>query len=890
MFYMRYLISSLCLALYQCQPINLKTGSYVTSTWLETGYTEISNLAWTTIKTKTNDFIDPIVLVSLPEIGGLNYTDGYPTAIRLKNIEVDASGYVSFQTKIYLPTDVQCTGYDYSSLRFDNELVSWTVVEKGGYNLTEHYFYAFNGSASRVNQNLADTSNHFDIFFGTGCLGDADAGSGQCQFRGPIEKEDIAYVSQIQSLNNDMYLLSRGKFNSRSKVVMVLSPHDANIALYPSYYTLAAENLGIFAFEKGLAIACKEGLSFETGRETSITSNAFQVTFALTYKYAPGAYAMLNSLESLVDSTGLRVVQKSTTAASIITQEDMCVDNEEKHKTPENAGYLFVGASSTATTLQCFVYYEDPVENVTCSTVTAYDLFGDGWGDNVFLRVSTWGKFSPEGTLKNLTADLSYITTVDYSTSCTCTEITFCSDSGIFNVSVVTTEGSVVRHPWEIYWEYLDDYTNITWIGDIDTSIGIDNNEVVWYMDLVDYNITSEENECDTCPHKPKPPKKDDDGKGKDDEKEEDEEDSKPKKDDDSKGKDDDKKEDDKDSKPKPPPAKVLIQLFDSDNDGWYDDVLENEWVNPCNYMMFPNVLSYPRYYISNDDRTKLIHSGSLCLHDDKEICEEILPREGEFVYRVAGFDDNGDASITWDFCGVKGTLGQELEFSMKGGKCVAGALVSASDYCEGIVSLAHIRGEILLGGVFNDKLTEYDTQLLEHMISSGVGVATVTVTSWLVKRDVGLYVDFTLTMEMEQLGYEGIFSDMRSAFHDDLLSKLTTASTQGLLLNYLSTTLSLSPNSQNDILNKVTSIEVIKFEISSVTFSKGQDYSTTTPVEEDVIVTHHSSGDTSIVSFTNGAMVFIAVVVGGALVIFTVSRVMRKKPYQALPESSEHL
>jgi hypothetical protein len=504
---------------------------------------------------------------------------------------------------------------------------------------------------------------------------------------------------------------------------------------------------------------------------------------------------------------------------------------------------------------------------VNCSTIVAYDLFGDGWGDNLYLRVSTRGDFVLEGTIYDPIADLSNITTKDFNTSCVCTEITVCSQSAEFNVSVYVVEDSLVREPWEIYWEYVDVFDQV-WIGDIDSSIGIDNNQVAWSVDMVDFDYDSEENECDTCPHKPKPPKKDDDSKGKDDEKE----------------------GSDKDSKPKPPPpAKVLIQLFDSDNDGWYDDVAN--WTNPCDIgsdLMFPNVLSYPRYYISNDDRTKLIHSGSLCLHDDKEICEEILPHEGDFVYRVAGFDQGNN--LTWDFCGVKGTLGQELEFSMQGGKCVAGALMSASEICDGVVSVASISGELLLSGLFNDKLTEHDTLLLEHMISSTLNGDNLRITSWLVKRDVGLYVDFTLTMEMEQLGYEGIYSDMRSAFYDDVFDKLTTASTQGYMLNFLTAELSASSLTQRESLSAVNAIDIVKFEVTSITYSNGQTVAKEEVVAEPVEITTSShKKDMETLNYGYGAMAFAAVIVGGAFAIFVVSRVMRKKPYQSLPESSEH-
>lgn len=61
---------------------------------------------------------------------------------------------------------------------------------------------------------------------------------------------------------------------------------------------------------------------------------------------------------------------------------------------------------------------------------------------------------------------------------------------------------------------------------------------------------------------------------------------------------------------------------------------------------------------------------------------------------------EDGEAS-RWHFCGEDGVLGDELEFQMRAGQCIAGGRLTADDYCNhGYDTLVGMTAIILLSGV----------------------------------------------------------------------------------------------------------------------------------------------------------------------------------------------
>lgn len=826
-------------------PINLFTMRNVTKQWLEIGFMDINSGGWRTATTRFDNFTDPIVLISLPPVAGATSSDGYPSSIRLQNIQRIAGGYFSFDVKVYLTDDVCCNATWYTPQPTGNLMVSWAVVEKGAISLEGYYFFAFTGSVARNNMNLVAGSPDFiDVMYPVGC-NDTAAGAGHaCKYPVAVPTTSIAAVAQIQSLNSDRYLLSRAQAINRQKIVLLLEPHDATD---PSYYVIPAETVGVLTFEKNVAIACVEKLSFETAL-FDVTSHPITYNYTFNnYVYSPGTYGSLITMASLVDSTHLRVFEHTTVSTRVITQEDKCVDEETEHQTGETMGLLVVGEQSVASDTICMVYYNSP-DVVNCSTFYLYDLFGDGWGEGIKFQVTTHGDFVPNGTSYSSSADTSFTSVQYFSVDCQCYEFTVCSQSAEFNVSVVNyTEP--VRFPWEIYWEYEDVHGQL-WIGDIDTTMGIDNNVVVWYNDLVEYNVN--DHNCTTCPPKPKPkptPSSPAPQKGP------------------------------AVSVP-PPPAFIDFTLMDSDNDGWFET---GGWSEPCD-LRYPDVLVYPRYFITNAEGDELIHEGSLCEIESEKICHEHMPHDGKFIFRVAGFVKDG--SISWDFCGVQGGIAEEVEFEMDHGKCKALQTFTANELCTGILSVAVLKGELMLKGVTTDALSEFDTWALEEMLKVNFN-APVTVNSWVLGSTGSLVVSFSVTITMEERGYDGTFFDMQEAFYDDMSSSFATAVEKGFLAEVLDKEIQSSTVAAGDALRNLKGIELMSFTFSSITFSSGQAVDASEPVAEEVAVTKESGS--LAFNLEMGAAVFVGVVMAGFLAVIAIVR-FGKRTYQQLSDRSEHL
>eukprot|EP00392_Amoebophrya_sp_AT5.2_P019794 g20787.t1 len=75
---------------------------------------------------------------------------------------------------------------------------------------------------------------------------------------------------------------------------------------------------------------------------TGVTNIKLDIQYEYTYEVVPGVYGVVGTSTSLADSTGLRAFDRTTTGASIITQEDQCVDEETIHTTQETVYALIV--------------------------------------------------------------------------------------------------------------------------------------------------------------------------------------------------------------------------------------------------------------------------------------------------------------------------------------------------------------------------------------------------------------------------------------------------------------------------------------------------------------------------------------------------------------------
>ena len=122
--------------------------------------------------------------------------------------------------------------------------------------------------------------------------------------------------------------------------------------------------------------------------------------------------------------------------------------------------------------------------------------------------------------------------------------------------------------------------------------------------------------------------------------------------------------------------ANVRLVLAESEGTAWCDDggathesVCSKENVNMPD-ATFPNLLTYPRYFISDAEGRVLLEQGTMRVGAVEDVMEVKLPREGSFVFSVSGHYLSESGSLSWDFCGEQGGIGERLHFDMVHGVC----------------------------------------------------------------------------------------------------------------------------------------------------------------------------------------------------------------------------
>jgi len=143
---------------------------------------------------------------------------------------------------------------------------------------------------------------------------------------------------------------------------------------------------------------------------------------------------------------------------------------------------------------------------------------------------------------------------------------------------------------------------------------------------------------------------------------------------------------------PPPPPVDISFVIGESHRNAWCDDS-GNTHSYFCSKegdlspdATLPNILTYPRYFIADTDRNKVIQSGTLNKDVRRVGVTVPLPSEGNFVFSVSGHYLSGN-TLTWDFCGLSGTISQRVHFRMRNGLCEATDFEPlddpAGDQCE---------------------------------------------------------------------------------------------------------------------------------------------------------------------------------------------------------------
>ena len=319
--------------------IDMIAGEVREDVWLEGGFTDAGDQEWVSISSSHDSFENAVVFISLPDIAGETSDDGYPAIPRVRNV-VNNAGAVSFDVKLYQANDSFCLKTWIVPVAISPPVrVSWMVVEKGAWNVSGAFFMVDSGNITRKNSVVSDDDNFHRYDYPVGCVSSTES----CLFADPPPGDDADYylgaILQLQTLVNDRLLIPRLKVIRKRFMRVVLQPHDS---LTSSYYEIPdAEEVAYMAFETNISIACVEGMSFETWAYRDVTNVKLDVEFDYFYATPPGLFGLIGTSTSLTDSTGLRAFGRTQGSASIITQEDQCVDEETEHTTGETV-YAFI--------------------------------------------------------------------------------------------------------------------------------------------------------------------------------------------------------------------------------------------------------------------------------------------------------------------------------------------------------------------------------------------------------------------------------------------------------------------------------------------------------------------------------------------------------------------
>ena len=116
----------------------------------------------------------------------------------------------------------------------------------------------------------------------------------------------------------------------------------------------------------------------------------------------------------------------------------------------------------------------------------------------------------------------------------------------------------------------------------------------------------------------------------------------------------------------------VRLILEESEGSAWCDDsgathdfTCSKENVNTSPDATLPNLLTYPRYFISDAEGRVLLEQGTMPVGAMMDVREVKLPRDGSFVFSVSGHYLSESGTLSWDFCGEQGGIGERLHFDM---------------------------------------------------------------------------------------------------------------------------------------------------------------------------------------------------------------------------------
>ena len=231
--------------------------------WLEVGFFNILPDTWTTIAATYENFSDPVVFLSLPNLAGDTATEGTSMSLRVNNTKLtyinnDLKNF-TFEAKSVNANDSFCSTwkeyYTPRDLRLNVSAIGWMVVERGKFNVSHKGFIIQTDRINRTNVNdSTDPVNQFKSLAQTGVC---DFGK-NCRF--DIKTADtgiLLTIGQLQTTRFDRFLLLRAISRGKRFVVYVLLPHDSFDAanyLIPS----PGEDYAWMLFQEGLEVTCVE--------------------------------------------------------------------------------------------------------------------------------------------------------------------------------------------------------------------------------------------------------------------------------------------------------------------------------------------------------------------------------------------------------------------------------------------------------------------------------------------------------------------------------------------------------------------------------------------------------------------------------------------------------
>ena len=314
-----------------------------------------------------------------------------------------------------------------------------------------------------------------------------------------------------------------------------------------------------------------------------------------------------------------------------------------------------------------------------------------------------------------------------------------------------------------------------------------------------------------------------------------------------------------------------------------------------------PAILSYPRYQILSSDRTSLLREGTICsVGRLEEHCLESLPPHGDFVFRAIGIAANGQLSDrTWAFCGVSGTIGEDLQFSMRAGRCVPSLQLSAGEVCTGVLALLDLEGLLRLshagGSVSDMSISTSDMRSLEKTISDVIGATQSVIIHSAVTSGLDLDVSFSVQVLAEDYGITSYTDTLGKELAITLQATFQQSFDQGAFFSFL------RANSGRVDTAKVASAGLLGVSSASLVGLTVTDVSYVSPSalhndndDADMANTVNKSDRADVVSWTSvGASVVVMctllVVVAFIVAYRTLQRGRFTYVHMQLPEQSMH-